>query len=144
MLRGLAGSARIGSSLLALSSRPLMSAAMATGGMSARERFLFDLNGFLVLRNVFTPTELAAANGAIDARAAGLQARDEAALRNTKAETPLAASGPRLDMGGMLYWPEAGASLFRSALTHERLVPYFTELLGEGYRLECVSEASRA
>ena len=80
----------------------------------------------------------------IDARAAGLQARDEAALRNTKAETPLAASGPRLDMGGMLYWPEAGASLFRSALTHERLVPYFTELLGEGYRLECVSEASRA
>ena len=109
----------------------------------ARTAYCRDLVGkHAAVRDEATGRELRVADQrvyvapAIDARAAGLQSRDDASLRNTKADTPLAAQGPRLDMGGMLYWPEDGASLFRSALTHERLVPYFTELLGEGYRLE--------
>ena len=32
------------------------------------ERYLFDLNGFIVVRNVFTADEIARANAAIDAR----------------------------------------------------------------------------
>ena len=97
---------------------------------------MFDLNGFIVLRGVFSAEEVAAANKAIDAKASNLHARDPAALRNAKAGTALAAAGPRLDMGGMLLWPEPHCDFFRSVLAHERLVPYLTTLCGPGYRLD--------
>jgi len=113
-----------------------MSAADAVATLSQRERFLFDLNGFLVIRNVFSPEEVAAANAAVDAHMADLQPRDSAALKNAKRGTPLSAQGPRNDMGGMLWWPTEESALFRSALTHPRLVPYYTALCGEGYRLD--------
>ncbi len=100
-----------------------------------RERFLFDLNGYLVVRNVFSPHEVAAANAAIDAHADTLNARTDA-LRNTEAGTPLAAEGPRLDAGGFLAWPKPHCDPFRSVLAHPRLVPYYNALLGEGYRLD--------
>ena len=112
-----------------------MSAASAPA-ISARERFLFDLNGFLIVRNVFSKEEVAAANAAIDAHREEQQPREAASLRNTKAGTPLAANGPRIDLGGMLSWTGDQSALFRDALAHPRLVPYYTELMGEGYRLD--------
>lgn len=115
---------------------PRSRALMSTSAITPRERFLFDLNGFLVVRGVFTPEEVAAANAAIDKRADSLQPRDEAGLRNAKSGTPLSATGPRIDAGGMLYWPDKEADLFRDALVHPKLVPYYTELMGEGYRLD--------
>jgi len=107
----------------------------AHASISDREKFLFDLNGFLHLRGVFTADEIASANAAVDERAADLLPRD-AGLRNAKDGTPLAASGPRLDMGGMLHWPAEQSRTFRDVLTHPRLLPYYTALLGEGYRLD--------
>jgi hypothetical protein len=59
-----------------------------------------------VIRNVFTPEEVASANAAIDAHMDTLKPRESAGLRNAKAGTPLAAAGPRCDMGGMLFWPK--------------------------------------
>ena len=56
---------------------------MATG-LGAQERFLFDLNGFLVVRGVFSAEEVASANAAIDAHAGELHAR-EGQLRNAAA-----------------------------------------------------------
>tara|TARA_B100000780_G_scaffold271531_1_gene232570 strand:+ start:326 stop:628 length:303 start_codon:yes stop_codon:yes gene_type:complete len=61
-----------------------MKAAGERGGITADERFLFDLNGFLVLRGILSPEEVAAANAAVDAKQSLLQSRDTAALRNTK------------------------------------------------------------
>ena len=104
--------------------------------LSTHERFLFDLNGYLIVRNVFTKDEVAAANAAIDAHAVDLQARDAAALRNAKSDTPLAAVGPRRDMGGMLWWPKPHCDVFRSVLAHPKLVPYLTAFCGEGYRMD--------
>jgi hypothetical protein len=135
-----------------------MKAAGERGGITADERFLFDLNGFLVLRGILSPEEVAAANAAVDAKQSLLQSRDTAALRNTKAGTwphfepsrqwppadlcacvtgsPLDASGPRLDMGGMLFWEQPHCEVFRNMLCHPKLVPYITELCGMGYRLD--------
>merc|ERR1712146_759127 len=48
----------------------------------------------------------------------------------------MSASGPRLDMGGMLFWPESDAKLFRDVLAHPRLIPYFTAFCGEGFRMD--------
>lgn len=35
---------------------------MIKTGISATDRYLFDLNGFIVIRNVFTPEECETAN----------------------------------------------------------------------------------
>jgi len=103
--------------------------------MTPHERFLFDLNGFLVVRNVLTEAEVASANAAIDANAGGLVPRGKS-LRNTQADSPMAAPGPRLDLGGMLYWEEPHCSIFREILTHPSLLRFYTELCGEGYRMD--------
>ena len=71
---------------------PLMSTAADALKISDEEKFLFDLNGFLVLRGVLSPEEVAAANAAIDAKQGLLHARDKPALRNTKAGSPLDAA----------------------------------------------------
>lgn len=104
--------------------------------MSPHDKFLFDLNGYVVVRNVFSPEEVAAANAAIDVHADKLCARSEASLRNAQAGTLHSAAGPRLDMGGMLGWPKPHCDVFRSVLAHPLLVPYINELCGEGYRLD--------
>ena len=52
------------------------------------------------------------------------------------AGSPLDASGPRLDMGGMLFWEQPHCEVFRTMLCHPKLVPYLTELCGLGYRLD--------
>ena len=58
-----------------LSARSIsMKAASERGGITADEKFLFDLNGFLVLRGVLSPEEVAAANAAVDAKQSLLQA----------------------------------------------------------------------
>lgn len=101
-----------------------------------QEKFLFDLNGYIVVRGVFSPSEIVAANAAVDAHAAALLPRNAVGLRNAKEGCPLSAPGPRLDMGGMLFWDETGAKLFRDVLAHPRLVPYFRAFCGEGYRLD--------
>jgi len=72
----------------------------------------------------------------VDAHATALLARDADGLRNSKTGTPMSAAGPRRDMGGMLYWPEPGAKLFRDMLAHPRLVPYLSAFCGEGYRMD--------
>lgn len=104
--------------------------------ISERERFLFDLNGFLHLKNVFSPEEVAMANEAIDEHSTTLHARDAASLKNTMPGTPLAATGPRMDLGGMLWWPKPYCLPFRKVLTHPTLVPYLTEFCGDGYRMD--------
>jgi hypothetical protein len=116
--------------------RLAMSAPASSSGMSAHDKFLFDLNGFVIVRNVFSADEVAAANAAIDAHSVNLCAREDAGLRNTLADSPHAAAGPRLDMGRMLGWPKPHCDVFRSVLAHPRLIPYITELCGEGYRLD--------
>ena len=104
--------------------------------VSEHDRFMFDLNGFLVLRNVFSAQEVAAANAAIDAQSASLMERSAAGLRNASAGTPMAASGPRQDMGGMMLWPKPHCDIFRQVLAHPTLVPYLNALCGEGYRMD--------
>jgi len=118
--------------------RPVLSmcAALGSSTLSPAERFLFDLNGFAVVRGVFSEKEVDAMNAAIDLHADGLRARGDALLRNTRADTPMSAAGPRRDMGGMLWWPKPQSEHFREVLTHPKLLPYYHTLCGEGYRMD--------
>jgi hypothetical protein len=108
------------------------------GGMSDTEKYLFDLNGFIVVRGVLSSEEIAAANAAIDARQAEFHDRSDKSIRNTKENTPLAGDGvtPRKDMGGFIGWPSPDGDVFRNMLAHPKLVPYLNELCGSGYRLD--------
>jgi hypothetical protein len=81
--------------------------------MTEAERYLFDLNGFLIVRNVLTPEEVAACHAAIDARVDDAVARSDPTLRNAVEGSPMYGSGPpRLDLGGIFEWGEIESRVF--------------------------------
>jgi len=110
--------------------------ATATVEMSDDEKYLFDLNGYIILRGVFTPEEVAEANASIDRHLDQMMERIDPELRNTKAG-PLRGdeSKGRKDLGGILEWGD-DSKIFKRVLAHERLVPYQTALLGKGFRMD--------
>lgn len=105
--------------------------------MTEAERYLFDLNGFIIIRNVLSPAEVAACHAAIDQNKEEVIPRSDPTLRNAKEGSPMYGSGPpRLDLGGIFEWGELESRVFKSILAHPRLVPLFHGLLGKGYRLD--------
>mmetsp|Transcript_25187 Transcript_25187/g.42172 ORF Transcript_25187/g.42172 Transcript_25187/m.42172 type:complete len:354 (-) Transcript_25187:97-1158(-) len=105
--------------------------------VSAEEKFLFDTNGYIIVKGVLSPEEVRAANSAIDVHESHFKER-KGKLRNTADGTPLAGDGStgRFDCGGFLEWERPHSTVFRSLLAHQRLLPYLHELCGEGYRLD--------
>ena len=61
--------------------------------MTDLERYLFDLNGFLVVRGVFTEDEIAAANAAVDARAEPSSSARATSVSAASSGDPLAGDG---------------------------------------------------
>ena len=104
--------------------------------MNAEEKYLFDLNGFIVLRGVFESKEVEDVNNIIDKHEHEFQERTKA-LRNTEFKSPLSGDGAtgRRDLGRILEWGE-DSKFFREVLTHPKLIPYYNELLGRGYRMD--------
>ena len=131
-------------------SRPIMTEASSTANipseMTEDQRYLFDLNGFIVVRGVLSPEELQSANTAIDKREDQMIQRSEGALRNAKEGTKMYGTGPgRKDLGGVLEWnndddnddnSNDDSRVFQSILAHPKLVPLFTGILGKGYRMD--------
>jgi hypothetical protein len=84
--------------------------------MNEQERYLFDLQGFLLVRDALTPEQVAALNELLDAQVAA-KAQDE--MRTQR-------------FGGLLSWGEAT----RDLITNPHIAPYLAEMLGENYRLD--------
>jgi ectoine hydroxylase-related dioxygenase (phytanoyl-CoA dioxygenase family) len=105
--------------------------------MNDEEKYLFDLNGYIVIRGVFSTEEVASANAAIDNHSELVQERVSEVERNTEEGTLLAGDGVtgRRDLGGVLEWGD-DSQTFRNVLAHPKLIPYFTTLLGKGYRMD--------
>ncbi|KAK1746034.1 PhyH family protein [Skeletonema marinoi] len=90
--------------------------------MSEAERYLFDLNGYIIIRDVLTPDQIAAAHAAIDAHLTDAIPRSDPTLRNAVEGSPMYGSGPpRLDLGGIFEWGSAESEVFKSILAHPRL-----------------------
>ena len=103
--------------------------------MNEDEKYLFDLNGYLVIEGVLTAYEIGLANEAIDRHS------DQGKLRSR--EETLDGGSPALkgqigrgELGGMLNWDEPWCHVFRDMLAHPRIVPYLNEILGKGFRLD--------
>ncbi len=101
--------------------------------MSATEKFLWDLQGFLVIRSVLSPDEVAELNEAIDAKH-DLVVPDGS--RGIGESTTLAGTRPREILGGMLEWEHPHCDPFRRLLADARLRPYYNSILGPGWRLD--------
>jgi len=99
-----------------------------------RLKFLFDLHGYVIVRNVLDKDELDSANRAIDLHE--FQVRSSEGIRNASSTSPFGGGRGRMDMGGMLGWSEGQRDVFRKCLAHPNLVSVLHELLGTGYRLD--------
>jgi ectoine hydroxylase-related dioxygenase (phytanoyl-CoA dioxygenase family) len=109
---------------------------MMTTTMSDDERYLFDLNGYLIVRGVLTPEQVKEANIAIDKHADKMVERTDMALRNAVAGSKMWGAGPgRKDLGQVLEWGQ-DSKVFKTILAHPRLVPLFHGICGKGYRMD--------
>jgi ectoine hydroxylase-related dioxygenase (phytanoyl-CoA dioxygenase family) len=105
--------------------------------MTEDERYLFDLNGFIIVKSVLTIEEVQEANSVIDRHAHEMVERQEGALRNAVQGTKFYGDGPgRMDLGKCLEWGADESRVFQSILAHPRLVPLFHGILGKGYRMD--------
>ena len=109
----------------------------ADSSMPESDKFLFDTNGFVIVRDVFSPEDLSRFHAAVDAHAHLIHER-KGQLRLTANKTPLSGDGVtgRKDLAGFLGWDAPHREPFREVLAHPKLVPYLHELVGPGYRLD--------
>lgn len=84
--------------------------------MNETEKYLFDLQGYLIIEDVLSADEVADINRVIDAQ--------------NLPEPGLNTQGARF--GGFLSWSES----FVDLLDHERIMPYLRVILGDGFRLD--------
>ena len=101
--------------------------------MTDDERYLFDLTGYLVIRDALSSEEVELCNKAIDHHVDQLREREGSLAGGSEA---LEGSSQRLDMGGMLAWDHPWCETFRDMLIHPSVLSYLQGILGNGYRLD--------
>ncbi|MBT5873563.1 MAG: hypothetical protein HOH43_09105 [Candidatus Latescibacteria bacterium] len=103
--------------------------------MTENEKYLFDLTGYLLLKNVLSPEEVGLANEAIDQHAEGIVER-VGDLSLSGGSAALQGTTGRGDLGGMLGWERPWRDPFREMLAHPKIVPYLHQIIGKGFRLD--------
>ena len=97
--------------------------------MNADDKYLFDLTGYLVLKDVLTAEEVAALNAGIDRHRDLMSEIDRPLSGDSKT---MQGTSRRKDLGGMLAWERPYCEPFRKLLIHPRIKPYLEEILGRG------------
>lgn len=100
--------------------------------MNEDEKYLFDLTGYLVLKDVLTPEEVARLNEGIDHH---IEQLNDVDMLVGDSKT-LAGTSHRKDMGGMLSWEQPWCEPFRELLIHPGVKSHLDGILGEEYRLD--------
>ena len=101
--------------------------------MTEREKFLLDLQGFLVVREFLSAGELSALNQAVDACE---HLRGQDGNSNTASSEKLAGTHKRGMFSGMLSWPKPHCFPFRELIVHPKAIPYLNTMHGRGWRLD--------
>tara|TARA_B100000029_G_scaffold188640_1_gene186233 strand:- start:35271 stop:36131 length:861 start_codon:yes stop_codon:yes gene_type:complete len=106
--------------------------------MSSDEQYLFDLQGFLVIRNVLTHEEIKALNKALEANPEHRTSYDKPnTLSGDWSSRPFQGQyAPFCHYEGMLTWPKPWCEPFRKLLAHPRVIPYLNTLFGRGWKLD--------
>ncbi len=103
--------------------------------------YLFDLCGYIVIRGVMTPEDVAEANAAVDRHQYELRDNTQhakgTAFAKQRGEAELAVAAPRRkDLRHMLGWEPADRAPFVKMLAHASLAPYLNVICGRGYRMD--------
>ena len=104
-----------------------------TAEMSTDEKYLFDLLGFVVVRDVLSAEHLELANAALDSMSLSQSPeyfRDSVALKGENSSTRLGNDEGLLDLAKPFCEP------FREMLAHPKTTPHLNTILGEGWRLD--------
>ena len=99
--------------------------------MDARERYFWDLTGYLVVKGVLSKEEVARANDIVDrywnrVEVGGSTARESIAFAGTG----------RPMLPGILEFPKPDCEPFREMLAHPVLVKYLNVMCDKGFRLD--------
>src|SRR5262249_46011819 len=101
--------------------------------MNDREKFLFDVQGFLVVRDFLTSEEVARLNAAFDAN---WDRKGEDGNSAVGESTTLPGKFKRGIFTGMLTWDHPWCEPFRELLAHPKAIPYLNTLHGRGWRMD--------
>ncbi|MCX6046426.1 MAG: phytanoyl-CoA dioxygenase family protein [Chloroflexi bacterium] len=99
--------------------------------MNTREKFLYDLQGFLLVKDFLTAEEVKALNDAFDAN--WDKRIDDP---NSHAAGKLVGDHPRGHFSGMLAWEKPWHQPFRNLLAHPKLIPYLNTMFGRGWKMD--------
>jgi len=101
--------------------------------MSTDEKYLFDLIGFVVVRDVLSKEQLAVANTAIDSLALTQSPENfghSTALKGENSSTRLGENESLMEL------PKSFCKPFREMLAHPKTIPHLNTILGDGWRLD--------
>ena len=101
--------------------------------MDERERYFWDLTGYLIVKDVLTPEELAVANEAIDQNADKIQIGEENV--GAKGSEALRGTG-RPTLGSLLELEQPYCEPFRNMLAHPAVVMRLNTMCGRRFRLD--------
>ncbi len=102
--------------------------------MSEREKFLFDLQGFLHVKEFLTALEVEALNEAVDANV--VPAEEYYWTGPNQYSGGMDGAYNVRTASGMFTWEQPWCQPFRDLIAHVKLIPYMNSLFGRGWRVE--------
>ena len=105
--------------------------------MNDDERYLFDLNGFIVIEALLSDAEVGRCNEYIEHQIdSGIAEFEEGAVLSGGSPA-MAGTSSRLGLtGDILAWERPYCEPFRDLIAHPRLTPYLETILEEGFRVD--------
>jgi hypothetical protein len=101
--------------------------------MNEQDRYFWDLNGYLVVKNVLSVNEIEATNAAIDHYSHRIETAPKG--EGSKGSNRLKGTG-RPTLEGLLQLDKPYCTPFRNMLAHPVVVEHLNEMSGPGFRLD--------
>lgn len=101
--------------------------------MSEKDQFLFDLQGFIVVRDALSPEHVDRLNAALDAN---WDRRLEGGSPPNSSPEVEGGGLPQGMFNGLFSWEHPWCDPFRELIVHPPLVPHLNTLLGRGWRMD--------
>ena len=102
--------------------------------MNEYEKFLFDLNGYLVIEDILSTAQVAALNEALEQNRPPRETPPERSLDGGSAR--LSGQHGREIFGDCLNWPQPWCTPFRELLALPAALRYMVETIGDDLRFE--------
>ena len=101
--------------------------------MNEREKFLFNLQGFLIVPSFLIQEEIDELNTTVNAN---MDKQLEDGNSSTGDSQTLVGTHKRGMFSGMLTWPKPWCHPFREIIVHQKAIPYLNAIHGRGWRLD--------